>query len=200
MPPAKALRVCLPLEWSRRPCRSPLAEQEAIAGTERIKRLDAVGSMHLLGGFPRSKNRLRLTAEVERRQAERLRRGWRTASLQLGVMWIVLTVLLIFGSHARNHVDMGFYSAGATILPVLVVAGFVEIAAMRSPRDYAGVFWRMLALVIPAAAGVMGSLWALAHKHSTSWTLIDAVGGLVFTATVLLGMIVTTRMSHRGAV
>jgi hypothetical protein len=136
-----------------------------------------------------------LREKISGRQSKRLADGWRHAAFSLGGLWVVQAVLLLLGGHVTDHTHMGFYAGAVAIFPVLVIAGFVEIAMMgRSPWDRAGLFWRMLSLVIPAVAGTMGCLWALAYERSTYVTLADAIVGLVFTVTVVLGMVVTTRV------
>jgi cation transport ATPase len=136
-----------------------------------------------------------LREKISHRQSQQLADGWRHAAFSLGGLWVVQAVLLIFGGHVTNHTHMGFYAGAVAVFPVLVIAGFVEIAVMaRSPSDRAWVFWRMLSLVIPAVAGTMGCLWALAYERSTYVTLADVIVGLVFTVTVVLGMVVTTRV------
>jgi hypothetical protein len=77
--------------------------------------------------------------------------------------------------HVAHGVHLDYYSAVAEIMPVLLVAGLVEVAflGLRSLGR-----WSVLNFAVPALGGTGGALYALATQHSTSSTLFLTIWGL----------------------
>lgn len=121
---------------------------------------------------------------------------WRRSTLAFSWVWILFGILIITGNVGEsNATHIGFYNASALIYPILIVAGFVEIAAMQSRSLRVGLHWRILSFTLPAISGEIACLWALAHEESTSLVLSNTWITLGFTTTTLIGMVLWGRAS-----
>jgi hypothetical protein len=145
--------------------------------------------------------RERFTAESDDRYEQLIRRHIKHAvaherrgALTIAPLWILQAIAIITGRlGAANSIHQGFYSACAAIFPILVVAGFVELAARRSLILQAGVHWQILSFMAPATAGEMACLYALAHNKSTTGLYGDVWLSLVVTVAALVGTVVVNR-------
>jgi hypothetical protein len=121
---------------------------------------------------------------------------WRVSTLTLAVFWILQTAAILSGKvAATDEIHMSYYAACALIYPVLAVAGFAEIAVMRSFGLRVGLRWRILSFTIPAVAGEMACLRALAYERSTSLLLHTSLTSLALTMTTLIGIVIFGRAS-----
>ncbi len=119
----------------------------------------------------------------------------RKAVFMIAPLWLIQAVAILTGKlGSDNWIHLGFYAACAVIYPVLIVAGFVEVAShSHNPALRVGIPWRALRLVIPATAGEMACLWALAHARSTTVIYGDAWASLLVTFAMLVSMVALFR-------
>jgi hypothetical protein len=147
------------------------------------------------------RERERFTAESDDRYEQLIRRHIKHAvarerrgALTIAPLWMLQALAIITGRlGATNSIHQGFYSACAAIFPILVVAGFVELAARRSLILQAGIHWQILSFTTPATAGEMACLYALAHNKSTTGLYGDVWLSLVVTVAALVGTVVINR-------
>ena len=89
----------------------------------------------------------------------------------------------IHGGYAAAGVQLDYYSAVAGIIPVLLVAGLVEVALLRIPGMGA---WVVLNFAVAALSAMGGALYVLATHRSTLTALSLTVWGLILTLLMLL--------------
>lgn len=72
-----------------------------------------------------------------------------------------------------DSIHVTFYAAVAGILPMLMIAGMVQLAELRGQLATAGREWQLATLVLTAAIGEGAALLVLATGHSTWGTLME---------------------------
>ncbi|HEX5308683.1 MAG TPA: hypothetical protein VFW38_06330 [Solirubrobacteraceae bacterium] len=116
---------------------------------------------------------------------------WRVSTLALAVFWILRAAPILSGKvGATDEIHMSYYAACALIYPVLIVAGFAEIAAVRSRSRRVGLRWRIVSFTVPVVAGEMACLRALAYDRSTSLLFHTSLTSLVLTMATLIAMVI----------
>jgi hypothetical protein len=122
-------------------------------------------------------------AERQQESNEARKRRKRTANRMgmalLAIQFATVAIGLIWtGSpkHARG-VHLAYYAAVAAAIPVLLVAGFVELGVLRLPFA----LWAVLSFAVPVCGAEVASLWVLGSQRSTAAALFLTEWGLAAT-------------------
>jgi hypothetical protein len=83
-------------------------------------------------------------------------------------------------------IHLEYYAAVAEIVPVLLIAGFVELAIL----GFRSAVWAVLNLAVPAIGAGAGALVVLATHDSTPYTRFLTIWGLAATMASLIGFVV----------
>lgn len=144
-----------------------------------------------------SENAMAVSAELDRlrRKADELdERGHQTSKrfrkLIVGVAQAGVTVELATAAlelitpayNPRPMISIDFYSAVAVVVPVLLIAGFVEIAIVAGRAGT----WGVVSFAIPAFGAETAALDVLALHRGNGVTLYFAIWGLFTTAILLV--------------
>jgi hypothetical protein len=130
----------------------------------------------------------RLTERLDAIIATGRRRSRITIQGALAVEIVGIAVAFIIPStahavHRAHVVHLDYYSAVAAIMPVLLVAGFVELALFGR---LIGGLWAVLIFALPSVGATAGALDVLATHRSTVNTLFLTIWGLGATTIALI--------------
>lgn len=109
---------------------------------------------------------------------------------------VVVVVLLLLhpNSVVAHNVRLDYYNAVATVVPVLLVAGLVELALQARSG-----LWNVLAFVIPASGSGGAALVVLGTHRSTSISIFLTVWGLLQTFISLVIFVAVHAESSKDA-
>ncbi len=145
------------------------------------------------------RDRARIQKDFEAVNATERRRTVRLAQTTLALQFLGAAAGLIFPLPAKtaDAIHLDYYSAVAAITPVLLVAGFVEVAVLRLSTGV----WAVLSFAVPAVGAGTAALFVLATHHSTPFAYWLTIWGLGTTLVSLIGYVVlhTTTSSSPGA-
>lgn len=116
--------------------------------------------------------------EKLRKMRSVVERNTRPGSKVLFVAQIVALLLAALASilvapHTGSRVKLDFYAAAAGIIPLLLVAGFVELTSVAP----SGATWSAMALGLPAVVGETAALVALGSGASRfPWLVLSSYG------------------------
>ncbi len=132
----------------------------------------------------------RINKDFDTVAATETRRIARVAKVLLMLQFVTAALGLIPRGHASARsaraIHLDYYAAVAGITPLLLIAGFVELAVL-SIRP---AIWAVLTFAIPAIGGGAAALYALASYDSTPYTRFLTIWGLVATLASLIGYVV----------
>lgn len=134
-----------------------------------------------------AQNQTRIEEDFEAIAATQTRRLVRLAQVGLISQFVTAAIGLIPFGHAwatsAHAIHLEYYAAVAGIAPVLLIAGFVEIAILAY-RPAAT--WSVLTFTVPAIGAGAAALVVLATHDSTSYTRFLTIWGLVATLVSLI--------------
>ncbi len=138
----------------------------------------------------------RLIAEHGRRSADRTRLWWQVQAVTAVLVWIPVTVAVLLGWYGKRHpIGSDFYSAVAATIPALVIAGFVELAALRGAIWRAGVLLKIATFTVYATSTEAISLAALVHSaNSTDGVYTFTIVGISITMFTLVAFAVSHQL------
>jgi uncharacterized protein YfcZ (UPF0381/DUF406 family) len=108
------------------------------------------------------------------------------ATLISELLTLGTTVAIAHGTSSGTKLGFSYYSAVCTILPVLLVAGFVEVAVIGGPFG----LLRVANFSLPAFAGIGAALYVLASNERPGIALGLTIWGLFATAINLMLQVV----------
>jgi hypothetical protein len=143
----------------------------------------------------------KLIAEHGQRAADKARRWWQGQAVSAVVVWIPVTVAVLLGWYGKPHaINSDFYSAVAATIPALVIAGFVELAALRGVIWRAGVLLKITTFTVYATTTEAISLAALAHRgNSTTGVYTFTIVGISITMFTLVAFVVSHQLEAQAA-
>lgn len=110
------------------------------------------------------------------------------ATLALELLTAVLGLIPYGRASAKSAhaIHLEYYAAVAGIMPVLLIAGFVELAILR----FRPAVWAVLNFAVPAIGAGGAALVVLATHDSTPYTRFLTIWGLVATMASLIAYVV----------
>jgi hypothetical protein len=144
-------------------------------------------------------DRTRVDTEIDAIAATQTRRIATVAKVGLAAQLLTALIGLIPLGHASDRaahaIHLEYYAAVAGIMPVLLIAGFVELAILALRPAV----WPVLSFAFPAIVGGSAALVVLANHDSTTSTRFLTIWGLVATMASLILYVVmhTTSSSSR---
>ena len=111
--------------------------------------------------------------------------------LPVVIGWVGQLVLILSGNvGSANGIHLDVYAASAVVFPVLVVAAFVEFGALSGTILRAGFGWRVASIALPASAGEIASMYALAYHKSTNVIWADTWFSLLLVTSFLVSNVI----------
>jgi hypothetical protein len=143
----------------------------------------------------------KLIAEHGLRSADKARLWWQVQAVTAVLVWIPVTVAVLLGWYGERHpIGSDFYSAVAATIPALVIAGFVELAALRGAIWRAGVLLKIATFTVYATSTEALSLAALAHSaNSTDGVYTLTIVGISITMFTLVAFVVSHQLEAQSA-
>jgi hypothetical protein len=126
------------------------------------------------------RDRARIQEGLQAVTAKETRRTAVLARATLMSQFVVAALGLAFpycSAHTAHAIHLDYYSAVSAIAPVLLVAGFVELAIL----GLSTAVWAVLSFAVPAVGAGGAALLVLASHDSTPFTLFLTVWGLAAT-------------------
>jgi hypothetical protein len=144
----------------------------------------------------------KLIAEHGHRSADKSRLWWQVQAVTAVLVWIPVTVAVLLGWYGKRHpISSDFYSAVAATIPALVIAGFVELAALRGAIWRSGVLLKIATFSVYATSTEAISLAALAHgANSTDGVYAFTIVGISITVFTLVAFMVSHHLEAQAAI